>query len=505
MTTIIIVILVILLIVGIVLFVGDLTQGWFRSRLPGESCQINEDETDNCGMGMFCAQDLENPKANICYIPEADAEAGADGEAEPEPSPSDSTMVASSIYQCHKVYEDPKDPEKSFIGVRKNDDQKLECYSHDGTGCYWTKGLEECEYSLRKTPLENVKPAICQDKDYAISDHWCMILGKRLGVGLQGEGESCNPDKNRCDFTQNLTCNPVLGKCSKKNVVTDRLHHSLIVSQGGKCRSEIISTKDGQPQDGWVCDYLGECKECSQISDCDPVKKLDCIYSADDGKNYCLKSGTLDVKSALESCPVEPEPVKAPEPTDTYLTDPNTGYKKQTNKYLDKTNTKIIRNKTPTECAVECNNKWWCRSFDYQKPNKTCALSAWAIGDKYLDGYGKEKTTQVGTNETYLPKYDYYQRLGTNIPPSRSLSVGRYYPLEGRGLRGRDDKIIENQSLKECSSKCSASDWCKSFDYDERNNKCYLSKLTSEMVKKENPNITYANMWSANPGVFHYW
>jgi len=101
--TVVLIIFGILLIVVAALLIGSLTKGWFRKKLPGESCSINdEDGSDNCGDGLFCDTDDQDPDNNICYVPTPPPPPPEPSQStEPSPPPTEPSPPPVNLNQVH--------------------------------------------------------------------------------------------------------------------------------------------------------------------------------------------------------------------------------------------------------------------------------------------------------------------------------------------------------------------------------------------------------------------
>lgn len=112
------------------------------------------------------------------------------------------------------------------------------------------------------------------------------------------------------------------------------------------------------------------------------------------------------------------------------------------------------------KCAKTCHNNKECLSFNYK--NKKCNLSTWC---------SKETANNVKGHTLYVDKTKPIPDISKfNIYPNKMM----FGSCTTKTKLGRDET---NSSLLNCAKKCSKTNNCLSFDFNEKDNKkCKLYK-----------------------------
>ncbi len=135
-------------------------------------------------------------------------------------------------------------------------------------------------------------------------------------------------------------------------------------------------------------------------------------------------------------------------------------------------NTEQLANVSVDDCKTACNDRGWCKSFDYYKHERKCDLS-------------KADYRSVGLKSDYPGNpYDHYSKIA---------DIYQYQHVRDAAISGHNEEQLTNVSVDDCKTACNKRDWCKSFDYYKHERKCDLSKADYRSVglKSDYPGNPY--------------
>jgi hypothetical protein len=114
------------------------------------------------------------------------------------------------------------------------------------------------------------------------------------------------------------------------------------------------------------------------------------------------------------------------------------------------------------DCEDLCDNRDWCKSFDYYKATKECDLAD--VNSRDVDGL---KGDYAGN------PFDNYQK------PDNS---GLFIKISNAAISGWNREHHANVDVVDCENLCSHRPWCKSFDFYRSSNECDLSDANTDDV-----------------------
>ena len=132
-------------------------------------------------------------------------------------------------------------------------------------------------------------------------------------------------------------------------------------------------------------------------------------------------------------------------------------------------------------CKAVCNANPLCKSFDFYKNRRICDLSYVNRHDPNVDF----ERNYEGDPYDHYEKQALYdgQRIANYALPSteaapQQLTVDHgasYERIRNAVILGHDRQFLEDITVDACMEACDGVGWCRSFDYNETQNLCWLS------------------------------
>eukprot|EP00111_Clytia_hemisphaerica_P002106 TCONS_00005924-protein len=132
------------------------------------------------------------------------------------------------------------------------------------------------------------------------------------------------------------------------------------------------------------------------------------------------------------------------------------------NACIKNNNEKTYRNiQTLQECQDYCERESWCQSLDYNIVTKNCYLSKLTSSSSFYK------------NPCHVTPDDYV--YAEKIKAINLWTVTKFICIKNNNERKYDNI----QTFRDCQEMCEKESWCRSLNYNTRENQCHLSKSTS--------------------------
>ncbi len=151
------------------------------------------------------------------------------------------------------------------------------------------------------------------------------------------------------------------------------------------------------------------------------------------------------------------------------------GYGKTPNAAISGHNNRKLSNVSPEDCMHACDaeKNFLCKSFDYNRIERTCDLS-----DRSATDVNGLKTDYPGN------PYDHYTKKTFLAAHAMSATTNRYKLTPNAAISGYNDRKLINVNPEDCVIACDTERnfACKSFDYYKKERACDLSSKRADEV-----------------------